>query len=1180
MRLMRPCWSRSQRRSWRPFGWFRAPPTHVTDDDGDESLDTAAAMETKEGDDDDLGDDLDVDWSKKRRPRRKKKKKTKSAKQIKAMFKKRKARKKALEKQMRRLRALEDDGVFLECFQCFEEATKRKCCGGQLCDFCYDMSGACPACGVAVKDGKPLAEVDVEEPIDLSELDAEAAEAERQRRLKREITQELLECRICLNPGVRRKCCDGCVCDACYSKRPTCPVCGKDAAKRGLGNFSLDDPGMLPVLAGWCLTLFVVAAAIGAYVFVAHVAQRDIRTLHGFKCYGFFPRCDRLECVELHDRHDYAAPAGLGGDLNLTNIATWRRCNLDSVVKAVGSTCIFDFDLWAQSGKRLGYDFCVGTTAASQPRQVAGDEVRNAAFADGVYVFDDDFRSWPAGNASAFSANRRASGRWQSVFGGAVDAGCGGGVALRFSGARTREATTVPLDVRHGGQVSFALKLAPVGADRRECAGNYGSSVTLWYSVAGSVAWTPFATLEPYAYASPDFRWVSARIPDGGATPATRFKISQPSFLRGREHWAVGSINVFHRFARDWKAAAQWAGRGALDDDDVGTLLDAREDIRVAQCCYETDQCEARTSARRTVRDRWRRPTKVVDGRLYKASLRRHAAFRPACAPNCGGEKECCASGCPAVVNLTRRWDVVAATEKEDCDEVDRRADGCRAFDVPAERRANYAGVRPGKRPERRHAREKDANAKDRFLFVDQDARFFRRLNGAYLYVSIAGLFALYNVVYFLVKVYFVKGPLAFYDMVVPQWVNAAAAFLARACQCDFRLDAEDSDDEFDAYGDDDDDGDAAQKHVFELDVDVKWQLRFAAATVLPFFAFLALAAGVALTDWIDADPATGRPGPTVLYTPLHAFGGVVVFDFLWWVVPVGAVWVAPVPRFVVVALACVLDARPLYKVSKEVVCLLPHWVELVYVNTLPEVSALTVGSEDPKEAEVAVPLGAMEELSRFTRGQCVACALLYILACQPFALASLYVHFLRLPYDGVDRWAGGALGAVVCWRALCGPDVFVKAALAAGFLFSTVPDRRNLIGTAVCDERTKFIAGYSTLAALAITVPILCSDTSGHDRREGLEVLEGVAMVAAAAAVYGLFVGVVQGLPVTPAIRLTKVAGGHYVTYMRRTQCPCFHRFTECSTMHSRRQIVVLFVEDVTTFIGTLRGENVVAAA
>ena len=104
MRLMRPCWSRSQRRSWRPFGWFRAPPTHVTDDDGDESLDTAAAMETKEGDDDDLGDDLDVDWSKKRRPRRKKKKKTKSAKQIKAMFKKRKARKKALEKQMRRLR--------------------------------------------------------------------------------------------------------------------------------------------------------------------------------------------------------------------------------------------------------------------------------------------------------------------------------------------------------------------------------------------------------------------------------------------------------------------------------------------------------------------------------------------------------------------------------------------------------------------------------------------------------------------------------------------------------------------------------------------------------------------------------------------------------------------------------------------------------------------------------------------------------------------------------------------------------------------------------------------------------------------------------------------------------------------------------------------------------------------
>ena len=42
---------------------------------------------------------------------------------------------------------------------------------------------------------------------------------------------------------------------------------------------------------------------------------------------------------------------------------------------------------------------------------------------------------------------------------------------------------------------------------------------------------------------------------------------------------------------------------------------------------------------------------------------------------------------------------------------------------------------------------------------------------------------------------------------------------------------------------------------------------------------------------------------------------------------------------------------------------------------------------------------------------------------------------------------------------------------------------------------------------------------------------------------------------------------------YLRRTNCPCFHHFTECNAMHARRQIVVLFVEDVMTFIGKLKG-------
>ena len=102
---------------------------------------------------------------------------------------------------------------------------------------------------------------------------------ERERQLAVDVKQELLECRICLNPGVRRKCCGGCICDACYNRKSTCPACGEDAAKRGLGSYSLRDPGLWPVLCGWCLTLFVVAFIVGATFFVMRVAR-------GRRCLG------------------------------------------------------------------------------------------------------------------------------------------------------------------------------------------------------------------------------------------------------------------------------------------------------------------------------------------------------------------------------------------------------------------------------------------------------------------------------------------------------------------------------------------------------------------------------------------------------------------------------------------------------------------------------------------------------------------------------------------------------------------------------------------------------------------------------------------------------------------------------------------------------------------------------
>ena len=111
-----------------------------------------------------------------------------------------------------------------------------------------------------------------------------------------------------------------------------------------------------------------------------------------------------------------------------------------------------------------------------------------------------------------------------------------------------------------------------------------------------------------------------------------------------------------------------------------------------------------------------------------------------------------------------------------------------------------------------------------------------------------------------------------------------------------------------------------------------------------------------------------------------------------------------------------------------------------------------------------------------------------------------------------------------------------------------------------------------STFLAAGILFP---SDESGHVQTRKIEIFQGIVLVAFASFFYGMLVGFVQGLPVTPSVRLTKIDGGLYFTFLSRTHCPCFHHFHECSTMHSRRQIIVLFVEDIMTFIARLKGEE-----
>lgn len=84
------------------------------------------------------------------------------------------------------------------CKLCFEDGKQRTCCKVFYCDYCYENKLNCPSCGIALDHGVPVRPT-----------------AKEDEQLKE---KEVLECRRCLKPGYRRKCCQEYYCGDCYCK--------------------------------------------------------------------------------------------------------------------------------------------------------------------------------------------------------------------------------------------------------------------------------------------------------------------------------------------------------------------------------------------------------------------------------------------------------------------------------------------------------------------------------------------------------------------------------------------------------------------------------------------------------------------------------------------------------------------------------------------------------------------------------------------------------------------------------------------------------------------------------------------------------------------------------------------------------------------------------------------------
>ena len=396
-----------------------------------------------------------------------------------------------------------------------------------------------------------------------------------------------VECRTCLDRGSFRRCCDGYYCHSCYYRSARCPGCGAEAHLTGVA-VAKTDPGKVAVGLSWALSFLLVAIAGVCLALVSFNAYTSPKTVWGHTCRGWFPVCNLAVCVD----YDGGGGYGESGDF-IPAAQPYKVCDRElSASRVVGSACVYDREMYEWSNTLLGYDMCT-----SSPRE-EGQRPRNVSSPDplllhvhnqsGVYVFDDDFEL-------------PLRPHWTEVVNGNLSGACGvnnnppergnhGGFqpavnehALVFTGVQARHAATVDLNIQFGGRMEFFLKMGDTDTDDdAECKTAF-SDVLLDYKRANvSPDWVPFATYEAWRYRGQTFQFVSREIPPEAWSNSTRFRFRQAyPFDVLRDHWAIDDVRILANLKPQWEDSGEFRKRQLMQDGNV----------KLAQCCYNSDQC-------------------------------------------------------------------------------------------------------------------------------------------------------------------------------------------------------------------------------------------------------------------------------------------------------------------------------------------------------------------------------------------------------------------------------------------------------------------------------------------------------------------------------------------------------------------------------------------------------------
>ena len=402
------------------------------------------------------------------------------------------------------------------CLMCLEpEAKTRPCCNSNFCNFwwvwiilvieyfqtiiasmlttilwciCYIIGSytknkLCPKCNAATRQEKQTGAVFVIN-----------------------VLSEHEECRACLDPGLKRRCCSSYYCNDCFYSQPLCRACDTPVGARSENK--LERAKVVPIIIGWCINISILLMMISGALLFAISESLGSRSIFDYRCPGFFRPCSLSVCVDL----DPAVSSGLTA---LPPLPNWQTCSLKSISKLEASACIFDSVLYGETSGLLGYDICYDS------------------FQKGSYVFEDTFEYWM--NSSSTS-NKMKSALWSTVVNGRTNNFCGSGSgerALSFEGGDGgRFAETVELDIRAGGWVEGKFFLSPLGYDlsHPNCKTNYGGAVNIEYTNNGGHNWTILQTLDPLSTRNEKFFKLKMDLPSGLRMSRTKIRFIQSDF--------------------------------------------------------------------------------------------------------------------------------------------------------------------------------------------------------------------------------------------------------------------------------------------------------------------------------------------------------------------------------------------------------------------------------------------------------------------------------------------------------------------------------------------------------------------------------------------------------------------------------------------------------------------------